>query len=412
MSGIGPGRHPGIGPFPLRDGVLTIGGIPLPRLAQRVGSTPFFAYDRQRLTARIGALRAHLPAGIAINYAIKANPMPAVVQHLAHLVDGFDVASAGEMITALDTPVPATRISFAGPGKTDVELAQAVAADVTLHVESEGELARLVGLASGMGMRPRIALRVNPDFRLKGAGMQMGGSPQQFGIDAERVPNVLARLGNAPVEFVGFHVYGGSQVLSLDGLKAAQEQTVELVRRLAAQAPAPVRHLNLGGGFGIPYFPADVPLDLPAVGQHLAGLLAGLRADLPDARLIIELGRYIVGECGIYVSRIVDRKDSRGQVFLVTDGGLHHHLAASGNFGQVIRRNFPVAIGTRMEEPACETVSIVGCLCTPLDLLADRVYLPRADVGDLVVIFQSGAYGFSASPTAFLGHPPPAQVLV
>jgi diaminopimelate decarboxylase len=193
----------------------------------------------------------------------------------------------------------------------------------------------------------------------------------------------------------------------------AQRQTVELAVRLAGAAPVPMRYLNLGGGFGIPYFDRDRPLDLAAIGGNLATLLAGsIRPNLPDARVAVELGRYIVGECGVYVTRVVDRKESRGRTFLVVDGGLHHQLAASGNLGQIIRRNYPLAIANRIDEAASETASVVGCLCTPLDLLGDRVSIPAADIGDLVVVFQAGAYGLTASPTAFLGHPAPVEVLV
>jgi diaminopimelate decarboxylase len=390
-----------------------VGGIPLDRLAERVGGTPFFAYDRRLLTERIDLLRATLPVGIDLSYAVKANPMPAVVQHLSGLVDSLDVASAAEMLVALDTPMPADRVSFAGPGKTPAELTQAVAAGVTIEMESETEAQRVTMIGERLGVRPRVAVRVNPDFQVKGSGMRMGGGPQQFGVDAEKVPALLHELDRADLEFLGFHIFAGSQNLNADILCDAQRKTVELALRLAGESSQPIRYLNLGGGFGIPYFDKDERLDLPAIGQNLEGLLAdAIRPNLPEARVVVELGRHIVGECGVYVTRIVDRKESRGKTFLVVDGGLHHQLAASGNFGQVIRRNYPVAIGNRAGHEATETVSVVGCLCTPLDLLADGVSLPPADIGDLVVVFQAGAYGLTASPTAFLSHPAPVEVLV
>jgi diaminopimelate decarboxylase len=382
-------------------------------LAERVGGTPFFAYDRGLLTRRVAELRAALPSGIDLSYAVKANPMPAVVHHLGGLVDSFDVASALELRTALNTTMPPSRVSFAGPGKTPAELSQAVAAGVTVEMESATEARRLVEIGQRLGIRPRAAVRVNPDFKIKGSGMRMGGDSQQFGLDAEQVPALLKELVGAKVDVLGFHVFAGSQNLQAEILVEAQRNTVDLVLRLAESAPSPVRYLNLGGGFGIPYFEKDAPLDLTAIGANLAELLeAKIRLHFPEARVVVELGRYIVGECGVYVARIVDRKESRGRTFLVVDGGLHHQLAASGNFGQVIRRNYPVAIGNRMEEEASETVTVVGRLCTPLDVLGDRVTLPPADVGDLVVVFQAGAYGFTASPTAFLSHPEPAEVLL
>jgi diaminopimelate decarboxylase len=405
--------HSTVATFGTESGSLCVGGMPVDLLAERVGGTPFFAYDRGLLTARVADLRAALPAGIDLSYAVKANPMPAVVHHLSGLMDSFDVASALELRTALNTTMPPNRVSFAGPGKGPAELRQAVAAGVTVELESRTEADRLIDIGQQLGIRPRVAVRVNPDFEIKGSGMRMGGGPQQFGVDAEQVPALLKRLDGGEAEVLGFHVFGGSQNLRADILAEAQRKTVELLLRLAEIAPAPVRYLNLGGGFGIPYFEKDTPLDLAAVGGNLAELLEDkVRVEYPDARVVIELGRYIVGECGVYVTRILDRKESRGRTYLVVDGGLHHQLAASGNFGQVVRRNYPLVIGNRMNEEATETVSVVGRLCTPLDLLGDRVTLPPADIGDLVVIFQAGAYGFTASPTSFLSHPEPAEVLL
>ena len=390
-----------------------VGGIALQRLADQVGGTPFFAYDRGLITERIRLLRSHLPATLDLSYAVKANPMPAVVQHLSGLVDSFDVASAGEMRTALDTPMTPDRISFAGPGKTPAELTQAIAAGVTIELESRTEAQRVAAIGERLGSTPRVAVRVNPDFTVKGSGMRMGGGPQQFGVDAERVPELLAELAGSGVDLLGFHIFAGSQNLSAELLCEAQRKTVDLALSLAEAAPLPIRYLNIGGGFGIPYFERDEPLDLAAIGDNLDGLMDDVvRPNLPDARVVVELGRYIVGEAGVYVTRVVDKKASRGKTFLVVDGGMHHQLAASGNFGQVIRRNYPVTIGERADDAPLETVSVVGCLCTPLDLLAADMPLPVADVGDLVVVFQAGAYGLTASPTAFLGHPAPVEALV
>ena len=361
----------------------------------------------------MGLLRSTLPAEVDLSYAVKANPMPAVVQHLSGLVDSFDVASAAEMHTALDTPMPESRVSFAGPGKTPTELTQAIAAGVMIEMESETEADRVAMIGERLGIRPRVAVRVNPDFQVKGSGMRLGGGSQQFGVDSERVPALLQELGHADVDFLGFHVFAGSQNLNAEILCDQQRKTVELALRLADASPTPVRYLNIGGGFGIPYFDRDEPLDLEVIGQNLTRLVTDvIRPGLPGARVVVELGRYIVGECGVYVTRVIDKKESRGKTFLIVDGGLHHQLAASGNFGQVIRRNYPLAIGNRMDGYPTEAVNIVGCLCTPLDLLADNVVLPAAEIGDLVVVFQAGAYGLTASPTAFLSHPAPVEVVV
>ena len=398
--------------FPVLDDSLVVGGIPLAELARRVGRTPFYAYDRRLISERVERLRAHLPRQVHLHYAMKANPMPEVVAHVARLVDGLDVASAGELKIALEAGARADTISFAGPGKTDAELEAALAAGIVVNLESEGEMERLAAIASRRGARARVNVRVNPDFELKSSGMKMGGGPKPFGVDAERVPAMLHRIGELALEFQGFHIFSGAQNLRADAIAEAQRKTLELALRLAQDAPDPVRILNIGGGFGIPYFPGDERLDLALVGRNLAAILQGLEARLPAAQVVLELGRFIVGEAGIYVCRVIDRKISRGHCFLVTDGGLHHHLAASGNFGQFVRKNYPVVVGNRVRGREREIASVVGPLCTPLDLLAESMELARADVGDLIAVFQSGAYGLSASPTAFLSHPKPAEVLV
>ena len=398
--------------FPVQNGELIVGGMPLTKLAARVGRTPFYVYDRRMLDARMRELRQALPDAVEIHYAVKANPMPALIGYMACLADGLDVASGGELAVALDAGANPQCISFAGPGKSVDELAQAVAAGILINVESLREIRVLSELSQRVLAKARVAVRVNPDFELKMSGMKMGGGPKQFGIDAEQVPGALAEIGAAGLAFEGFHVFSGSQNLQAAAICEAQTRSLELVMRLAEHAPGPVRSVNLGGGFGIPYCPGDKPLDLAPIGENLAALAEQAKTALPDARLVIELGRYLVGEAGLYVCRVVDRKVSRGQVFLVTDGGLHHHLAASGNFGQVIRKNYPVAIGNRMEASDVEQASVVGPLCTPLDLLADRMPLPVANEGDLVVVFQSGAYGLTASPTRFLSHAEPGEVLV
>jgi diaminopimelate decarboxylase len=404
--------HADTNQFAVADGELLVGGVPLTRLAARVGRTPFYAYDRALLTERMRHVRAHLPPGVRLHYSVKANPMAALVQHMAALVDGLDVASAGELKTALDTGFDPAHVSFAGPGKTDAELRQAIAAGVTVNVESNGEIGRAARIADSLGIAPRVVVRVNPDFELKGSGMRMGGGAKPFGIDAEQVPDALRQLDALGIALQGFHIFSGSQSLKAEAIVEAHARSVELALALAAQARAPVPAVYLGAGFGIPYFPGEQRLDLGPIGAALAPWAERLERELPGVRLSLESGRYLVGEAGVYVARVTDRKVSRGQVFLVTDGGLHHHLAASGNFGQVIRKNYPAAIGNRMLAEQRETASVVGPLCTPLDVLAERMELACAEVGDLVVVFQSGAYGLSASPTAFLGHPAPEEVLV
>jgi diaminopimelate decarboxylase len=398
--------------FGVKDNALIVGGIELNRLAARVGKTPFYAYDRQLITSRVTELRQQMPPGLKIHYAMKANPMPAVVQHMAGLVDGFDLASAGEMMVALDTTMSAENISMAGPAKRPQELMQAIAAGITINIESSNELETIAQLSRQSAIQAKVAVRINPAFELKASGMKMGGGPKQFGIDEESLPDVLKRIKELSLDFKGFHIYSGSQNLKAESIIDAQQKSIDLAIKLSDYCPSPINKLNIGGGYGIPYFPGETPLDTRQVGEALAEAMEKFNAANPQAEVIIELGRYLVGEAGIYVCQVLDKKISRGQIFLMVNGGLHHHLAASGNFGQVIRKNYPVAIGNKMNVREKETVNIVGPLCTPLDMLADRMELPIAEIGDLVVIYQSGAYGYTASPHQFLSQPQAEQLLV
>lgn len=398
--------------FTAVDGELAIGGRTASALAAEAGDTPLFVYSADALAARLAELRSAMPEQLAIHYAMKANPFAPLLRWMNMRVDGFDVASGGELKLALEAGVAAEKISFAGPGKRDRELEFAIANRVTLNCESEGEADRAFAIGARLGVVPKIAVRVNPSFDLKGSGMKMGGGAKPFGVDGDRVPALVRRIVEAGADWRGFHIYAGSQALDADAIIAMQAQTLALAGELAEESGHSPPHVNLGGGFGIPYFPGDRPVDLDSVGGALGQALSALPASLKDTHFCIELGRYLVGEAGVYLCRVVDRKVSHGETFLVTDGGLHHQLAASGNFGTVIRRNYPVAIANRFEAAADEVQSVVGCLCTPLDRLSDSALLPRAEAGDLVAIFCAGAYGASASPANFLGQGPALEMLV
>ncbi len=405
-----------MGPIPTGyetiDGELSVGGKTATAIAKEAGKTPLFVYSKTHLNRRVSELRSAMPLQLGINYAVKANPFGPLLEHMAGMVDGFDIASAGELAMVQSAGIDPSRVSFAGPGKRDEELEAAIIAGVTLNCESEGEAERTLSIADRLGMTPRVAIRVNPDFELKGSGMKMGGGAKPFGLDAERVPALVRKIIGAGVEFRGLHIFTGSQALSAEAVIEAQSNVLELAEKLSEKFGEQIPKLNMGGGFGIPYFHGDEPIDIVAIGEALAEKFNTLPEALKDAEFCIELGRYLVGEAGVYLARIVDRKVSHGVTYLVTDGGLHHQLAASGNFGTVVRRNYPVAIATRFDAEPAEEVNVVGCLCTPLDRLADKVHLPQAEVGDLVAVFCAGAYGASASPSAFLGQGPAREVLV
>ena len=406
-----------MGPIPAQfsaaeDAQLRIGGWTADELIEQAGGTPLFVYDNNIVGGQVARFRAAMPDGLAMHYAVKANPYGPLLRFLARYVDGFDIASMGELEALNQSEVGGLPISFAGPGKRDKEIEAAIAATVTLNVESEGEVERALAIAELVGRRPKIAVRVNPPFGIKGSGMKMGGLPSPFGVDSERAAALVRRVIDGGAEWRGLHIFAGSQVLAANALIESQSATVALAGDIAAAVGSAPPELNLGGGFGIPYFPGEHPLDVDAVGAALAVTLRGAPDVLAETRFALELGRWLVGEAGVYLARIVDRKESGGRTFLVTDGGLHHMLAASGNFGQLLRRNYPVAIAGRFGSEADEVVTVTGCLCTPLDLLADEVSLPHTEPGDVVAIFCAGAYGLTASPQAFLGQPSAREMLV
>ena len=390
-------------------GMLLVGDRPAEELAREAGATPLFVYDRSIVGRQVARFRAAMPDGVGLHYAVKANPYDPLLSFLAQFVDGFDVASAGELARVMGFGLP---VSMAGPGKSDTDLSAAIESGATINLESEGEAERALKIAAECEVVPKLAVRVNPPFALKGAGMKMGGLASPFGIDHDRAAGLIRKLVGAGADWRGLHIFAGSQALDADALIETQRATVALAAEIATAAGAGPPEVNLGGGFGIPYFPGEIPLEVERIGAALGETLVDAPPILDGTKFAIELGRWLVGEAGVYLTRIVDRKESGGRTFLITDGGLHHMLAASGNFGQLLRRNYPVAIANRFGGEADEEVTITGCLCTPLDLLADQVMLPKAAVGDLVAIFCAGAYGLSASPQAFLGQPPAREALV
>lgn len=403
-----------LGPIPAgfsaTDGELVLGGVKVSDWLEEAGDTPLFLYSRDMIAQRIAAIRTALPERMELNYAVKANPWPPLLEFIEPLVDGFDIASSGEWLLLDEGGIAARRTSFAGPGKRDDELRVAIEAGITLNCESAGEADRALAIGDEIGRAPRMAIRVNPDFELRGSGMKMSGGAKVFGVDADKAAALARRVVDAGVDWQGFHIFAGSQSLDAAAISEAQRNTIELARRLAEEAGITLPKLNLGGGFGIPYFAGDDPLDLYAVGEELGKIAAP--DVLPGTRLVLELGRYLVGQAGVYLTRVIDRKVSQGETFLVVDGGLHHQLAASGNFGAVVKRNYPVAVAHRFAAEAEEVVNICGALCTPLDRLATQAHLPRAQVGDTIAIFCAGAYGATASPMHFLGHGPAREMLI
>ncbi|REL31480.1 pyridoxal-dependent decarboxylase, exosortase A system-associated [Thalassotalea euphylliae] len=405
--------HDTLTPFEQEQHQLKIGNKTLSQIEMLVGSTPYYAYDRAILSKTVSSLKEALPERISLHYAIKANPYPPLVNFMRPLVSGFDVASAKEMLLAIQSGMSPNEISFAGPGKTEDDIRAAIVAGITLHAESTTEIQRAVDIGKQLSIKPNIAIRINPAFELKASGMKMAGGAKPFGIDEEQIPSILAELDYQMLNFRGFHIYAGSQNLKIEAIIEMHQKTFALAERLISITPVQIDYINIGGGLGIPYFAGETRLNLAPVADNLATLIAQ-HSSLCDIELIMELGRYLVGEAGVYVSKVVDIKASRETTYAVCDGGLHHHLANSGNFGQVIRKNYPVAVGNKMDlqNADTETVTVVGPLCTPLDIIADKVQLPALEIGDYIAVYQSGAYGASASPQSFLSQPELSEILL
>jgi diaminopimelate decarboxylase len=399
--------------FDVRGGELLVGGRTVTDLVKEHGS-PLYVYDRAVLAWRRDLMRKHMPQGLEITYAVKANPMVDLLREIGPLYDGIDLASRGEMESALKAGIDAGKMSFAGPGKTLRELEFAIEKGIgTLSIEGERELEHIEAICARTGATARILIRVNPAFELSRSGLKMGGGPKQFGIDSERVPALIASFkGKKNVRFKGIHIFSGTQNLSAESILEAMEKILGYAVELQTETGVPLEILNLGGGFGIPYFKGDEALDLESLGKGLGALLATFKPKLPGTRLKIELGRYLAGECGVYLAKVLYRKISRGSVFLILDGGMHHHLPASGNISQSpIRRQMHITVATKLDKPL-EKVNVVGPLCTPLDTFGLNVDMPQAEEGDIVVIPNSGAYGYSISPLGFLSHPVPKEIIV
>ena len=378
--------------------------------------TPLFVYDRHILDRQWTLLRDALPPEFAISYSVKANPNRTILRYFVSKGCGLEIASGGELHQALNAGCPPKRIVLAGPGKTEEELAFALSRGIgEIHVESLLEVERVNALSHRLGVRGQIALRINPSEDTQGGAMRMGGKPLPFGIDEESLDEVLDRVQSKPfIEFRGIHLFVGTQILNHNTLIDQYHHGMGLARRVAGRLQRPLQTIDLGGGFGIPYFEHEREIDMQAFGKGLAELMTEVKGDplFSGTQIMVEPGRFLVGEAGLYVTRINDIKISRGKKFIIVDGGMHHHLAASGNLGQTLKRNYPIAVLNRLNTLAEETVDVVGPLCTPLDVLGRGVVMPKAEVGDLIGVFQSGAYARTASPLGFLSHPTPPEVWV
>jgi diaminopimelate decarboxylase len=360
-------------------------------------------------------LKTALPASVNIYYSIKANPHPSVIGVLLGMGAGCEIASGGEYVLARRAGAPPQRIIFAGPGKGRAELEFVLARGVQeIHVESFDEIELLEDIAARLQTTVAVSIRVNPDAA-SSSGLMMGGQATAFGFEEDALPDAvraLARCGR--FELRGLHVYSGTQILDAMSLVTNWKHAIELAKQMADLTNQPPRTVDLGGGLGVPYFAHERPLELDVLREAARELFASAQSDarFAQAQFIVEPGRFLVAPAGIYVARVRSVKTCRGATFVVLDGGMNHHLAASGNLGQVVRRDFPIVNLSRGQWDREATVAVVGPLCTPIDTLGRQAKIPRPRVGDLLGILQSGAYGLTASPTQFLSHPTPAEILI
>ena len=390
-------------------------GVPISAIVAEFG-TPFYLYDGGMISDRVRRVREAL--GTEVSYSVKANPSLGVCQLIAREKEaGAEVASSGELAVARAAGFEPSGIVFAGPGKTDEEHERAIDEGIfAVNVESLGEIDRLADTAARKGATIGVGLRINPEAQLMGSGMRMGGTVGQFGIDQAYLEQAVQKtLARPELALRGVHVYTATQVFEVDPLLEHCRNIFEIALQAADLSGRPLEMIDFGGGFGVPYFEKTSEFELDRFGEGLREILSSYRPDprLEGCRFLFELGRYLVADAGLYVTRVVDVKDMRGKTFAVTDGGMNHHLTATGNMGQVFRKAYPLLNLSRMGGAVPhEGVAVAGPCCTPLDSFGNNIHLAEPKVGDLIGVFYSGAYGYSASNLGFLSHPAPAEVLL
>ena len=394
------------------DGQLMIGGIAVDEIVAEAGGTPLFVYDNNIIGGQIAALRAAMPDGLAVYYSVSANPYEPLLNFLGRYVEGFRVVSRGELQHLKRAGLAGIGMTFAGPGKLDEELEAGIAAGATISIESEGEAARAISAGERLGIQPKLAVRVNPPFSIDNGKVSFGANPSPFGVDAERVPALVQGLIEAGVDWRGLHIFAAAQCLDDSALIDAHKAIIGCAGDIAEAIGVPLPELNLGGGFDVPCFAGEQPIDVYRMAKALHDTFCSGPELLATTRLSLELGRWLVAESGVYLSRVLDRNESCGETFLTTDGGGHHLLGATGCLLERGRGNFPIAVASRFDAPAEEQVTVTGCLATPHDVFGDEVMLPRAEPGDLIGLFCAGAYGLSASPQGWESRPPAREIMV
>jgi len=397
-----------------RNGTMHLGRFSFAEIAAEYG-TPFYLYDLDAIKKKICRVKEAFGQRVELYYAVKANSNLEILKGIRHDLDGLDISSAGELAQSLLAGYTPGSLSFAGPGKTRDELREAIQQQVgIISVESLRELRDIKELAAITGRKVDIAIRVNPRLLIKEFAIKMGGKATQFGIDEEDVGTAFEYLSRHEEAFnlQGIHIYAGTQCMNEAAIIKNITNTLEIAAGLRENYGFECSWINLGGGFGVSYDEENREIDLDTLGVKIGEAFDHYVASTGSKpRFILELGRYLVAEAGIYVTRVVSEKQSRGEKYYVLDGGMNHHLAASGNLGTIIRKNY---LARNLSQPASpqESCNLVGPLCTPLDLMGKNVSIPSPGIGDLIGILNSGSYAYTASPLLFLGHETPAELMV
>lgn len=378
---------------------------------QQTADEPFCAYlyDLDALAAHARQMREALPANCELFYAAKANPMAPILDTLAPIVDGFEAASGGELAWLAERH-PRQRLLFGGPGKLESELEAALRLGVEcIHVESLTELKRLVGLCARLGCTASIMLRMNiPLDGLPSTRLAMGGKPTPFGLDPLDLPEALALLAEHPcLELQGFHFHLMSHQLDPQAHLKLMQLYFRTIKGWQAQYGLEVKVLNVGGGIGVDYQHPDRLFDWPGFCRELEALIAA--EQMTETCIRFECGRFISARCGYYVMEVLDIKRNHGEWFAIARGGTHHFRTPAA---QSHDHPFHVLRGRQPARLRDASVTLVGQLCTPKDVLARHQHIRELAIGDWLVFRHAGAYAWNISHQQFLMHPAPEQIFL
>ena len=380
------------------------------KAVQEYGS-PLYLYDMGQFRSNIDRLRENLFPESGLFFSMKANPLSEFCSIACKKNCGIEIASGGELELALDSGVASGNIVFTGPGKTEGELLKSIEAQIyMIHAESLREIRIINQLAEKKNRNVPIALRINPNGITSTGKVQMSGTASQFGIEeTELVDSLFEEINSLKnINLSGVHIYMGTSILDAEEICRNTEYSIRLATELSSKYAFKIRYLNVGGGFGIPYFHGEKALDLTALRNGMALIKEKYQEQLRETKIFFESGRYLLADCGLFLVRVLYRKESRGNTYLVCDGGANFH-AASAFLGRFVRGNFPMyVLGKKGAE---KEFYVTGPSCTPTDLLGQKVMLPSdADEGDIIVIEKSGAYGLTYSPYGFLSHKLPLEI--